>query len=124
MTRQQCRFFHGASKLMTVSITHRVSRVISLERTCHHRACPVSSVSSTGLSTYRCHFTVGDRIIRAACVTRGEIRSAIRAADWTEFISIAAAGSLAGRLEAGKSAKTSISLFKLSFLNSHNRLPC
>lgn len=44
MTRQQCQFFHGASKLMTVSITHRVSRVISLERTCHHRACPVSSV--------------------------------------------------------------------------------
>lgn len=92
---------------------YRVSFVISLKRVIIEHI--FLGVVSTGLSTYRWHFAVGDRIIRAACVTRGEIRSAIHATDWTEFISVAVAASLAGRLEAGKSAETSISLFKLNF---------
>lgn len=57
------------------------------------------------LSTYRCHFAVSDRIIRAARVTRGEIRFTVGAADWTKFVPIAVAGSLAGRLEARESAE-------------------
>lgn len=119
MTRQQSQFLRCFQADDRFNY-HRVSHVISFEQTCHHRACPILSVGSTELSTYRFHFAVGDRIIRAACVTRGEIRSTIRAADWTELISVAAAGSLTGRLEAGKSAKTSISFFKLSFKLKNN----
>lgn len=55
--------------------------------------------------TYRCYFAVNNRIIRAARVTRGEIRSAVDAADWTEFVPIAVASGLAGRLEAGYSVE-------------------
>lgn len=102
MTRQQ---------LMIVSITRRVSRVIFARTNVSSQSMSCRVLVLYGLNTYRCHFTVGDRIIRAACMTRGEIGSAVRAADWTEFISVAVAGSLARRLEAGKSAETSISFF-------------
>jgi len=65
----------------------------------------LSGAGSTGLSTYRCHFAVSNRIIRTARVTRGEIRSTIGPADWTKFVPIAVAGSLAGRLETRESAE-------------------
>lgn len=120
MIRQQSQFLR-CFQVDDCFNYYRVSFVISLKCVITEHA--LSGVVSTGFSTYRCHFAVGDRIIRAACVTRGEIRSAIYATDWTEFISVAAAASLADRLEAGKSAKTSISLFKLNFkLAKLNRL--
>lgn len=98
---------------VTADLISVVSRVITLERT--ESSAVLSSVAPRMVPppwdrgatyTYRRYLAVNNRVIRAARVTRREVRSTVDAADWTEFVPIAVAGSFAGRLEAGDPAET------------------
>lgn len=72
--------------------------------------CPVECMYILRIRTYRCYFAISDRVIRTAGVTRGEIRFTVGTTDWTEFVPIAVAGSLAGRLEAGYSVRVKLNV--------------
>lgn len=84
--------------LITICIT--CSIMLKQTGTCHQHVLPECRTY-----TYRRHLAVNNRVIRAARVTRRKIRSTVGATDWTKFVPITVAGSLACRLEAGDSVE-------------------